>query len=89
MDIHVPDFTKLHWQLNVAIIGAIFSIFSLIYNDKFIYYGFITFAYGVVGASLLPALEKLFPEINKFIYPILQSLLTLIWLAIGIWLFPI
>jgi hypothetical protein len=80
MDVKIPDFTKLHWQLNVALLGAIFSIFSLIYNVNYIYYGFTTFVYGVVGASLLPALEKLYPEDNKRNYLVIQSLLTVCWI---------
>lgn len=80
MDIKIPDFTKLHWQLNVALLGAIFSIFSLIYNDTYIYYGFLTFVYGVVGASLIPALEKLYPKDIKRNYLVIQSLLTIVWI---------
>ena len=81
MDIKVPDFTKLHWQLNIALMGVIFSIFSLIYNDNYIYYGFLTFVYGVVGVSLLPAIEKLHPKNIYRNYLIVQSMLTVIWIA--------
>jgi len=44
----IPDITKLTWPLNVAIVGATFSIFALIYNVSFIYYGFLTFIYGIL-----------------------------------------
>ncbi len=87
MDIKIPDFTKLHWQLNVAVLGAIFSIFSLIYNVNYIYYGFLTFAYGVIGASLLPALEKLYPEDNKRNYLVIQTLLTVCWIVASLAVF--
>lgn len=81
MNFDLPDFTKLHWQLNVALIGGIFSVFCLIFNDYYIYYGLLTVAYGVVSTSILPALEQLFPK-NKFRnYLIVQSVLTLIWLV--------
>jgi len=80
MDIKIPDFTKLHWQLNIALLGAAFSVFSLMYNEAYIYYGFLTFAYGTIGASLLPALEKLYPESNKRNYLLIQSSLTVIWI---------
>jgi len=43
------DLNKLTWQLDVAIAGGIFSIFSLIYRPEYIYYGLLTFAFGVVG----------------------------------------
>lgn len=82
MDIKIPDFTKLHWQLNIALLGAVFSIFSLIYNVHYIYYGFLTFAYGVIGTSVLPAIEKLYPKNVLKNYLIIQSLLTVFWIAV-------
>jgi len=44
----LPDITKLSWPLNVALAAAVFSIFALIYNTHYIYYGFLTFLYGVL-----------------------------------------
>lgn len=82
MDIKLPDLTKLHWQLNVAIVAAIFSIFSLVYNDKFIYFGFATFVYGVLGTSILPALEHYHPESKYRNYFIVQSILSISWIII-------
>jgi hypothetical protein len=35
------DLNKLTWQLDTAIAGGVFSIFSLIYRPEFIYYGFL------------------------------------------------
>lgn len=81
MDVKIPDFTKLHWQLNIALLGAFFSIFSLIYNTHYIYYGFFTFVYGVIGTSLLPAIEKLHPKNILRNYLIIQSLLTIFWIV--------
>lgn len=77
MDIKVPDFTKLTWQLNVALVGAVFSVVSLIYNDYYIYYGFLTFLYGIAGVNLLPSIEKLFPNHIWRNFIIVQSLLTI------------
>ncbi len=48
MDIKIPDITKLTWPLNVALAAAVFSIFALIFNPLFIYYGFLTFLYGIL-----------------------------------------
>ena len=42
----MEDFT---WQLNVAVMGGIFSVFSLIFNEYYVFYGLITFAFGLVG----------------------------------------
>ena len=33
----------------MAIGGVVFSIFSLIYNEYYIYYGFFTVAFGILG----------------------------------------
>jgi len=44
----IPDITKLTWPLNVALAATVFSVFALIYNVNFIYYGFLTFLYGVL-----------------------------------------
>lgn len=81
MDIKLPDFTKVHWQLNIALVGAVFSIFALIYNDKYIYYGLFTFVYGVIGVSILPAVEGLFPNNKWRNYLVIQTVLTLLWIA--------
>ena len=40
---------NLTWQLDVSLIGGVFAVFSLIYNDSYIYYGFITCAFGIFG----------------------------------------
>ena len=81
MEIKIPDLTKVHWQLNIALIGAIFSIFSLIYNDNYIYYGLFTFAYGVLSVSLLPAIEGLYPNNKWRNYLVIQSILTTLWIT--------
>lgn len=81
MDIKVPDFTKLTWQLNIALVGAVFSVFSLIYNDKYIYYGFLTFLYGIIGVVLLPSIEQLWPKYKWRNFIIVQSLLTVCWIV--------
>lgn len=81
MDIKIPDFTKLHWQLNVALLATVFIVFSLVYNDKYIYYGFLTFLYGVIGASVLPAVEKAFPSHIWRNYLVIQSAITVLWIA--------
>ena len=44
--VNLNDFT---WQLNVALMGGTFAVFSLIYNEHYIYYGLTTFAFGVSG----------------------------------------
>lgn len=48
MFMQIPDLTKLSWPLNVALVGAVFSVFALIYDVHYIYYGFMTFIYGVI-----------------------------------------
>ena len=40
------------WQLWVAIMGAVFAVFALIYRPEFIYYGFLTFAFGIIAHAV-------------------------------------
>lgn len=85
MDIKVPDISKLAWQLNVAIIGAIFSAISLIYNEKYIYYGFATFLFAVVSHFVSTWFEFVYnsdQQRNKrknFYF--VQSFLFIVWLG--------
>lgn len=43
------DFNQISYYLWIVVISAIFSIFSIKYSPNYIYYGFITFVYGVIG----------------------------------------
>jgi len=78
----------LAWQLNIALIGAVFSVISLIYNDKYIYYGFVTFFFGVVSHffgtwfDFVYADDKQKDKRAKFY--IVQSVLVLAWLILCI-----
>lgn len=47
-DFNIINLNQLTWALNVAIMGLVFSIFSLIYNNHYIYYGLITVGFGVI-----------------------------------------
>lgn len=44
----IVNLNNFTWQLNVSLMGATFAVFSLIYNQYYIYYGLITFAFGIV-----------------------------------------
>ncbi len=47
------NLNNFSWQLNIALAGAVFAVFSLIYNEYYIYYGLVTFAFGVLGHIFL------------------------------------
>lgn len=82
--IEIPDLTKLSWPLNVALVGAVFSVFALIYNPYFIYYGFITFGYGVI-CHLVDMVYSFWLSKEKWetkFVVIAQSVLTLLWIGI-------
>lgn len=66
-EVNIPDLTKLTWQLNIALIGAVFSVASLIYNETYIYYGFVTFLYGVLG-HILDILTSQFSGKSKYLW---------------------
>lgn len=85
MDVNVPDLTKLAWQLNVALIAAAFSAVSLIYNEKYIHYGFITFLFGVVSHFISTWFEFVYfgdQQRNKRQrFYIAQSVLIVAWVV--------
>jgi len=43
------DFNQISSYLWIVVIASIFSIFSIKYSPNYIYYGFITFAYGIIA----------------------------------------
>lgn len=77
-ELHIP---KLSWPLYVALAGAVFSIFALIHNPHFIYYGFLTFLCGIlcqfIDATYNFWLKK---KCWKPLVVILQALLVLVWI---------
>lgn len=81
----VPDVTKLTWQLNVALVGAIFSAVSLIYNEQYIYYGFITFLFGVISHFVSTWFDFMYAgdeqrkKRARFYYA--QSFLVFVWIV--------
>lgn len=46
------DFNQISFYLWLAVMAAIFLMFSVRFNDAYVYYGFITFVYGIVGHVL-------------------------------------
>ncbi len=85
MDIKIPDLTKLAWQFNVALIGAVFSAISLIYNEKYIYYGLVTFLFGVVSHFFGTWFEFVYNEEQqrdkRANFYIVQSILMVTWIV--------
>ena len=81
----MPDLTKLAWQLNVALVGAVFSAISLIYNEKYIYYGFVTFLFGIVSHFFGTWFEFVYKEEKqrdkRANFYIVQSILIIIWIV--------
>jgi len=77
--------SKLTWQFNIAIIGAVFAVFSIIYEPQFIYYGFITFLYGVIAHVLDLAFHHLWIKDKKPYW----LLFTFQFVLIGGWIYLI
>jgi hypothetical protein len=78
----IPDITKLTWPLNVSVMGAIFSVFALIYDKNFIYYGFLTFLYGI----LCHFTDTIYRSYSNSIKPwhvfVAQGILTVVWISL-------
>jgi len=56
------DLNAISVYVQIYVFAFIFSLFSLIYNPIFIFYGFITFAYGVIAHIWELALTNIFPK---------------------------
>ena len=82
----IPDISKIAWQLNVAIMGAAFSAISLIYNEKYIYYGFATFLFAIVSHFASTWFEFIYnsdQQRNKTKnFYFVQSFLFIVWLGL-------
>ncbi|MFH0840548.1 MAG: hypothetical protein V1865_00975 [bacterium] len=66
---------RLSWQLMIALLGGIFAVFALGFDNYFITYGLVTFAYGVAGHVL----DNLTPK--KWLNVLIQIILVIIWIV--------
>jgi len=67
---------RLSWQLMIALLGGIFTVFALGFDNYFVGYGTITFAYGVVG--------HVFDNITplKWLNTLIQIILVAVWIIV-------
>jgi len=86
---YIPDFTKISWPMNVALMGAVFSVFALIYRPEYIYYGFITFVYGIISHinSLICDTVSKDKGWKFLLFYLVQFILTTVWLGVLIWIY--
>lgn len=86
---YLPDFTKLTWQLNIALLGAVFSIFALINNTYYLYYGFLTFLFGAIGhfLDLMFAIWFVNKPWRLPAFFLIQSVLFIAWVVSLIWIY--
>ncbi len=87
--INLNDFT---WQLNIAFAGGIFAVFSLIYDDHYIFYGLFTFAFGTVGHIFYKFFEWLFGEKGVkhpfyWVAHFCNAVLATAWIATIVWFY--
>lgn len=64
----IVNLNEFTWHLNVALMGGVFAVFSLIYKDQYIYYGLITFAFGVSGHIFCKIFDMSY--IDSFLYAV-------------------
>lgn len=77
------DFNQISSYLWIVVIASIFSIFSIKYNTNFIYFGFITFAYGIIGHIAFKTFDSIeFKGNKKVLIRIILEVVTL-----GAWLY--
>ncbi len=83
----IVNLNNFTWQLNIALMGGAFAVFSLIYNVHFIYYGLITFVFGVFGHALDKFLNWILrPKNNienQYYWTVFLAniILTMLWIA--------
>ncbi|PIR94980.1 hypothetical protein COT95_01230 [Candidatus Falkowbacteria bacterium CG10_big_fil_rev_8_21_14_0_10_37_6] len=79
------DFKDLSWYVSISILAFIFSVFALIYKPEFIYYGFITFLYGVFAQIVDLAFHNIVKdkEDKLWILFLLELILVVIWAYIA------
>lgn len=85
-DFNIINLNNFTWQLNIAIAGGTFAVFSLIYNEHYIYYGLVTFAFGVLGHAVYKFFEWIFrKEIteNKYYWTahLANTLCIAVWIV--------
>ena len=82
----IVNLNNFTWHLNIALMGGAFAAFSLIYNERYIYYGLITFAFGVAGHVSCKFFDWVFEDNFKSKYYWTQHLfnvfLTIAWITV-------
>jgi putative Mn2+ efflux pump MntP len=82
----IINLNAFSWHLNVAIMGGAFAVFSLIYNEYYIYYGLITFVFGIFGHITSRFVDWFFKDGEKsdkyWIAHIPNVILGLIWIKV-------
>ena len=83
-EFNIVNLNNFSWMINVAIIGAVFSVFSLIYNDYYIYYGFITVVYGIVAHVIFKLIHSKIKEDSShgWLSAVSNTLVTAIWIIV-------
>jgi hypothetical protein len=81
---NIINLNKFSWPMNVAILGLTFAVFSMIYNDHYIYFGFVTFVFGVLTHVLHLFSNWLFDEKGKYYWAahLFTLIPTLIWMGL-------
>lgn len=82
--INLNNFT---WQLNVALMGGVFAVFSMIYNEHYIYYGLVTCAFGIFGHIVYKFFEWVFRERDTksryyWVVHVFNFILALVWINV-------
>lgn len=91
-DFSIVNLNNFTWQLNIAIAGGAFAVFSLIYNEKYIYYGLITFVFGVCSHAIYLFCEWIFREKSTgskyyWIAHLVNALVVAAWLSALLWIY--
>ena len=79
---------KVSSYLNITALGIALSIFTLIFNVNYIFYGLITVAYGFIAQTIDNLFdfyfEKKYDSNSRWKLVIAQTFLVLVWLGTAI-----
>ncbi|MDP3975954.1 MAG: hypothetical protein Q8P95_03480 [bacterium] len=89
ININIGDFT---WQIIIAAMGGAFAVFSMIYNEEYIYYGLVTFGFGVSAHVVYKFFEWIFRKnstVNKYYWlaHLANAMLVAAWIIILLWIY--
>jgi len=83
----IESIGKIKFPIIMILLAVLFMIFSLVYNDRYMYYGFITFIFGLFDYGLASIINRInevgsgkhYHKLN-LLYSIIEFILILLYI---------